>query len=167
MSSTDLLRKLACVSLVTGFALSAAWSQGAKVADPRLAKPFEDAGVEYAVTDSGALKLTMPVDGERTHIVLANSETNEFGGLEVREVWAAAAFSESAPSCELLGKLLQQNSDTILGAWRIQKAGNRTLLAFAIQLAADAEFKTLLMAMKSVGQTADAVEKELTGKDDL
>ncbi|HKQ60401.1 MAG TPA: hypothetical protein VJS92_03890 [Candidatus Polarisedimenticolaceae bacterium] len=142
------------------------WAQEAKKRDERVAKVFDAAGIKYVTNETGDFQLLSPAEGDRTQALFITSGTNTFGALEIREVWAIGYSSKEPPPADLLARLLADNATTVVGAWRLEKAGDATHLIFAVQIPAEVDWPTLGTALKTVAVTADATEKRLTGKDD-
>ena len=140
--------------------------------DARVKRVLDELGYRYEVNSSNDFKLTQPTgDGDRTQIVYVNSNTETYGSLEIREVLAPAFLSDGPLSGAVANRLLRENNDAKLGAWRIVPINSganagKYLALFCVQLAADSDAETLRLGIKSALVLADKLEKELTGKDD-
>ena len=68
---------------------------------------------------------------------------------------------------DLANRLLDRNGAVILGAWLTEPAGDELGVIFAVQVAAETDALSLRSAIHAVATTADAMENELTAKDDF
>jgi hypothetical protein len=141
-------------------------------ADKRVRNALDNLSLAYELTPTNDFKLSpLPTEGDRTQLVYVNSLTQRYGSLEIREIIAPAFVTDGPMNEDLAVRLLRENGEVKLGAWRTapitsgDKAG-KYLVLYAIQLAADSDTEALRLAIKNVALTADRLEKELTGKDD-
>jgi hypothetical protein len=141
-------------------------------ADKRVRSALDDLSLAYEMTPTNDFKLKpLATEGERTQLIYVNSITQRYGSLEIREIIAPAFVTEGPLSEQLAVRLLRENGEVKLGAWRAapisdgDKAG-RYLVMYAIQIAADSDVEALRLAIKNAALTADRMEKELTAKDD-
>jgi hypothetical protein len=137
-----------------------------KEGDERVAKLLKSVDVKYTVDDDGDFRIVNRLESGRTHLLFANSKTQHLGTLEIREVWAVAYSAAEIPADVLL-KLLRANAKVKLGAWQVVKVNDRQAAVYSAQIAADTDATGLLLALQAVSETADTMELELTGKDDL
>ena len=68
---------------------------------------------------------------------------------------------------EIANKLLRQNDQVKLGAWRVITTAGKAVAVFGAQISANTDVETLKYVLQAVAKTADDAEKELTGRDDL
>jgi hypothetical protein len=139
--------------------------------DARVRNALQELGLTYDLTPVSDFKLNpLPTEGERTQLVYVNSLTQRYGSLEIREIIAPALLHDGPLPDELALRLLRENSEVKLGAWRVAPVegdkGHKYLVLYAIQIAADSDAETLRLAIKNVSLTADRLEKEITGRDD-
>jgi hypothetical protein len=159
---------LACVLLFTEPALA---QPGAarKAGDARVRALLDQIGYKYELTTGGDFKL-IPIKTEdgRSQLVYVNSNTQQYSSLEIREVMSPAYLSTGPLSAAVANRLLRENSEVKFGAWRVElhNNGQKYLVLFAVQIAANSDAETLRLAIKSVLLVADRMEKELTGTDD-
>lgn len=133
--------------------------------DPAIAAQLKKLGYEYEVDEDGDYKLTFGLDGDRSQLAFVLSNTEEFGKLRVREVWAPAyrASGEAFPA-EVANRLLEDSQDSKLGGW--VKQGN--MAVFVVKIAANASTDELDDALDYVLRSADEMEAELTpGQDEF
>ena len=114
-------------------------------ADNRVSKALEELGLAYDFTPANDFKLKpLDTEGERTQLVYVNSITQRYGSLEIREVIAPALLVAGPLSEALAARLLRENGEVKLGAWRATpveegaKAG-QYLVLYAVQIAADSD----------------------------
>lgn len=159
---------LACVLCLSVLAQAQA-SGTRRNGDPRVRTLLNQLGSKYELTPNGDFKL-LPVQTEngRRQIIYVNSNTQEYGTLEIREVMSPAYLANGPLSATVANRLLRENNEVKFGAWRIEPLNNgqKYLALFAVQISANADAETLRLAIKSVLLVADRMEKELTGADD-
>jgi len=130
--------------------------------DKRVAKALKKAGIEYSVDADGDYEILVSV-GRRTHKVWVRSETSWFDAAEVRDIFAYAHVTpegEGLPD-DLYRSLLERHYK--IGAW-ITEAGRAASFSAAID--ARAKPHVLRSAILAVAESADDLEKELTGNED-
>jgi hypothetical protein len=137
-------------------------------ADRRVAQALRAAGYFYRVDDNGNYIVTVRfrVDN-RTQLVWIASSTREIAGAEVRQVCSPAYVSTKPLSASLARRLLKENAGTGIGYWAAAETEGMTLVLFCTQVSADADPTILDAAIQAVAATADELEKELLGSDDL
>ncbi len=175
---------LSCLLLFAQGAFAQATSPAAKKQPPdaRVKAALDTIGYKYELTEDNDYKL-IPIQTEQTgtkpdgtplwrsQLVYVNSNTEKYGGLEIREVLSPAFLSNGPLPSDIANRLLRENNSVKLGAWRLvvintgSNAG-KYLAMFAAQIAADSDSESLRLTIKSVILIADRMEKELTGKDD-
>ena len=138
-----------------------------KTGDPRVEKLLKDADLKYRVDKDGDFRLVNETKSDRRQIAFILSNTSKLRSLEIREVWSVGYRSKSPFSASVSNRLLEQNSKVKLGAWQVRKMGEDYVAVFVAQIAADTDKLSLLLSLHAVTTTADEMEEELTGKDDL
>jgi len=137
-------------------------------ADRRVAQALRAAGYSYTVDDDGDYAVTVRFrEDNRTQLVWIASSTREIAGAEVRRVWSPAYKSTKPLSASLARRLLEENLGTGIGYWAATETEGTTLVVFCTQVSADADPTILDAAIQAVAATADELEKELLGSDDL
>lgn len=163
------LRILACVIpaivAITGFAAAQVGTK--KSGDPRVEKLLKEAEVKFKVDNDGDFALANETGEGRTQLGWILSKTSTLGSLEIREVWSIGYRSKTPLSAEIANRLLEMNASVKLGAWQVRKMGNEWVAVFSAQIAAETDRTTLLIAVHAVTTTADKLEKELVGTDEL
>ncbi len=137
-------------------------------ADRRVAQALRAAGYAYTIDDDGDYAVTVRFrEDNPTQLVWISSSTTEVAGTEVRRIWSAAYKTTKALSASLARRLLAENLGTAIGYWAAAETGNTTLVVFCTQVSADADATILDAAIQAIAATADELEKELLGSDDL
>ena len=122
-------------------------------------------GVEPRMSSDGsAAYLVFATTNGRTQLVTASAATFGFPGFPQRSLSSVAVAKLPAPlDPALLLRLLSVNS---LGYWRVGSNSAGLYLYFEIDAATSAAPDYLRAALNSVAMAADALEMELTKKDD-
>lgn len=155
---------LGCLALALWCGVQSASAQDAPKHDERIQKLLDKEGIKYEIDSDGDFKLVYEVgEAGRTQLAFIRSHTETYRNLEIREIWSPAYKSdaETLPS-DIANMLLEDNAKKKLGAW--QKQGQHAV--FVTQIPADADFETVLSALKAALETADAIEEQLTGATD-
>lgn len=136
------------------------------LADARVKATLDKLELKYEIVSEGKFKLLFQLDSGRSQIVLINSKTYTYSNFEIREIWSPAMKSSSPFSAKVGNKLLESSYDQMLGAWQTYKLGDTYLATFAVKIAASTSAKDLEAAIRIVVNASDAMEKDLTGKDE-
>jgi hypothetical protein len=120
-------------------------------------------GVTYEVDKDGDFKIVYKLSGGRTQLAWVRSKVNTYGTLKVREIWSPGYKSESNDFPALIANtLLDKNHEVKLGAWEAQD----NVAMFVVKIAADAPADQLVDAIEAAVNSADQLEKEITGDKD-
>ena len=164
MVNKGLVRAAALAFLVG--AIGAVAHSAAGEPDGRVRKLLDDLKVKYSVTSLKNFEVTFDLKDRRTQTVFVNSNTEKFGRQELRQV-TSTSFRVSGPlTPETANRLLEDNDRRKLGAWRSVREGTNTYVIYAVQIPAETDSRTLEEAMEAARVTADAMEREVTGKDE-
>lgn len=118
----------------------------------------------YDIDDDGDYKLVFDTDGDRSQLVFVRSAVEKFGSHHVREIWSPGYRSSSAQFPALVAnRLLEDSNSSKMGGW--VKQGDTAM--FVVKVDADASAEQLSDAIDAAIRSADAVELELTGKDEF
>jgi hypothetical protein len=139
----------------------------APAADPRVASLLGTPGTDFTVDADGDIQLVYDVGGGRSQLVWISSETTRFGALEIRQVWSLAHRRALPLPADLASRLLEANGGVVLGAWLAQPTETEVGVIFAAQAAAASDATALRTVIHAVATTADALEKDLGGKDEF
>lgn len=144
--------------------LAVAGTSTAAEADKAVGRQLEKLGFNFEVDEDGDYRMVFDLDNDRTQLVYVRSAVEEFGSHAVREVWSPGYTSatDSLPVA-VANRLLEDAQDAKLGGWVKQQ---RTAM-FVVKVDAKASADQLNDAIDAATRTADAMELELTGKDEL
>lgn len=118
----------------------------------------------YDVDDDGDYKLVFDTEGDRSQLVFVRSAVEKFGSHHVREIWSPGYRSSSAQFPALVAnRLLEDSNSSKMGGW--VKQGDTAM--FVVKVDADASAEQLSDAIDAAIRSADAIELELTGKDEF
>lgn len=134
--------------------------------DPSIKAQLEALDYKYEIDEDGDFKLVFEIGDEgRSQIVYVLSQVENYGELEVREIWSPAYTSptEQFPAM-IANRLLEASNQAKLGGW--VKQGKNAV--FVIKIPADASKEVLDDATTAAMELADEMENELTpGQDEL
>jgi len=155
------------VSPVRPLALLLALATPALAADPDpiVRAQLESRDIKFDVDADGDFKMIFPVGKTgRTQLVFVRTATTQIGGIKLREIWSPAyrAPDDEFP-CDVANKLLLASQDYKLGGWVRQ--GPHAV--FVVKLAAESPVDELFTALRAAIESADAMERQLTGRDDF
>ncbi|NIJ69901.1 hypothetical protein [Xanthomonas sp. 60] len=144
--------------------LAVAGTSTAAEADKAVGRQLEKLGFNFEVDEDGDYRMVFDLDNDRTQLVYVRSAVEEFGSHAVREVWSPGYTSATdALPVAVANRLLEDAQDAKLGGWVKQQ---RTAM-FVVKVDAKASADQLNDAIDAATRTADAMELELTGKDEL
>ncbi|MCU0795220.1 MAG: YbjN domain-containing protein [Akkermansiaceae bacterium] len=135
--------------------------------DPVVKAALDQLGYKYDIKENGDFHLTFTVEDDRTQLMVIRSLTQDYQGYKVRQVYSMAYKAPEKTGkipTPILKSLLMENSTSKMGAWEIDTEG--TAAYYTVRLAADAKPEAIDAAINAVINSADAMEKKLTGKDD-
>ena len=138
--------------------------------DARVKTLLDETDLKYEIDKDGDFKLLFEYDDGRSHIVFVNSGTESYQGMEIREVWAVGYVPpEDGDKVEskICENLIRANATSKIGAWQVQKMGDKEVAVFRAMIPAASDQQTLTDTLKLVGISADEKESELLKSDDL
>lgn len=135
--------------------------------DSRIKRQLDDLGLKYSITDRGDFKLLFDMGNRRTQMVVVNSNTYQYGGMEIRELLSIAAVTDtkSAFNQYNLFTLLEKNDTYKLGAWQIDGGTSPYVLEFALRISANSAQSVLTDLVHLAATVADEMEEILTEED--
>jgi len=132
--------------------------------DKAVGRQLEKLGFNFEVDEDGDYRMVFDLDDDRTQLVYVRSAVEEFGSHAVREVWSPGYNSATdALPAAVANRLLEDSQDAKLGGWVKQER----VAMFVVKVDAKASADQLNDAIDAATRTADAMELELTNKDDL
>ena len=134
--------------------------------DLRVKAILDDIGYKYDITDNGDFKIVIALDSDRTQAVYVKSATEFYDEMEVREIWSFGYSCTGPLPADVANKLLQNSFDQKIGAWQVASNDSVSIAIFAIKMSANADETSVKSAIIAAVRNADAVEMDLTGKDD-
>lgn len=166
------MKKFTSITLASLFFLSSATAfaqigEDAVDYDERVEAALQDADYAWEIDSDGDFRAVLEFTDGRSQVLFVNSKTNRLGHMEVRDVWAVAATSKVGFSTEVMKRLLEASSSVKLGGWEITSMGDQELAVFRAKVAANSSSSALKTIVMAVATTADEMEKELLGTDEL
>ena len=139
---------------------------GAKQGDSRVQALLNELEMEYDIDSDGDFRVGFRLEDGRTQLAFIRSETTQFGEFDIREIFSVAHISDGPLDADLANALLIYNAHIKLGSWRVQRQDDdKRVVAFAVQIAANTDAKSLYTAISLVINTADDVERKLNEED--
>lgn len=152
------------IALTAAGGAMAATSANADKADKAIARQLEKLEYTYEVDQDGDYQMVFDVEGDRTQIVYVRSAVEDFGSHKIREIWSPGYVSKTKQfPVTVANRLLEDSQDSKLGGWVKQ---DMTAM-FVVKVDSDASADKLSDAIDMAIRSADAMELELTKKDDL
>lgn len=154
--------------IVAAAALAAVLASSAEVAvagqpDRAVGRLLDGLEYKYETDEDGDYRLVFDVAEDRTQLVFVRSSVETFGSHHIREIWSPAYKSPGPQFPALVGnRLLEDSHSSKLGGW--VKQGDMAM--FVVKTDADAPAQVLGDAIDAAVRSADAMELELTGKDE-
>ncbi len=122
-------------------------------------------GLKFKQNASGPFSVEITNSEKTAQEVFISEGTEYFGNMEARRIWSLAKILPAAPSQDLIFKLLNQNSQTKLGAWTIEQNGSgQYLIIFVAKIEVSAPPESLKDAMNYVSRVARHLQSELNNK---
>ena len=139
---------------------------GAKQGDNRVQALLEELDLKYDIDGDGDFRVAFELENGRTQLAFIRSETTQFGKFDIREIFSVAYISEGPLDAQLANALLIYNAHIKLGSWRVERQQDDScIVAFAVQIAANTDAKSLYTALRLVIDTADDIEGKLDEED--
>ena len=150
----------ACIAAALLFAAPLSAAEHDSVVKAQLEKK----GTPFTIDDDGDFQITVNVGGGRTQLVWVRSVVEATNHQRVREIWSPGYQGklDSFPA-SVANELLEDSHERKLGGWVKQER----VAMFVIKIPADANADVLDESIDLAATTADEVELELTGGDDL
>lgn len=136
--------------------------------DPRVAKALDELDIGYEIDGDGDFRFGFELEDGRSQVGFIKSDTEEFVGMEMREVFSVGLRSFGPFDARTANFLLEFNQTLKIGAWSvIRDAEDNHLAVFSTKIAADLDGKLLQGVIYAVLATADEIEERLSGRDDF
>lgn len=154
--------KKTIIAALLGGTLAA--SAMAATPDPAVGRLLDGLEYNHEIDDDGDYKMVFDMEDERSQLVFVRSQVEEYGSHRVREVWSPAYRSPDPQLPEqVANRLLEDSNNAKLGGWVKQQ----DMAMFVVKLDADASAEMLSDAIEAAIRSADAMELELTSKDEF
>ena len=138
-----------------------------KQRDFRVQSSLADLGIPYDINGAGDYEIRFSMISGRQQTGCIRSETFQFEGIELREVYSAALRSFGPFDARTIDILLQENIRLKLGLWSVAKDDDDNHIAiFKVRVPASARGQQLLAVIGAVLRVADEMESRLSGRDD-
>ncbi|MDZ7960972.1 MAG: hypothetical protein RMY34_24345 [Aulosira sp. DedQUE10] len=135
--------------------------------DARIKDILDKLGAKYELLPDGDFKLLIPTENKRNQVVFIESKTEKLGNLEIRYISSPGYLTKGAFSAEIANKLLENSGLNKIAAWQVLTKEQTHIAVFTAKISATSEADTVKNTLLAVGYGADAIEKELTGKDEF
>jgi len=158
------MKKIAIAVAMAGLMAGMTGTAGAGEPDPGIKAQLDSLEYAYEVDEDGDYRMVFDMEDERTQLVFVRSTVETYGNHRVREIWSPG-YKSSSPQFPALiaNRLLEDSNDSKLGSW--VKQGDAAM--FVVKIDADAGAEMLSDAIDAAIRSADAIELELTSKDDF
>ncbi|WMJ69150.1 hypothetical protein [Stenotrophomonas sp. 24(2023)] len=134
------------------------------VADKAVGRHLDTLGYTYDIDEDGDYRLVFDMEGDRSQMVYVRSAVEDFGSHTIREVWSPAYQASTRQfTAQVANRLLEDSQDAKMGGWVKQDK----VAMFVVKIDANASAEQLSDAIDAAIRTADAMELELTKKDDF
>lgn len=158
------MKNIALAAVLLGLLGAATGAVAAPAPDRALGRLLDSLKYTYEVDDDGDYKLVFDTEGERSQLVFVRSAVEKFGSHHIREIWSPGYRSPAAQfPATVANRLLEDSNASKLGGW--VKQGD--LAMFVVKIDADASAEQLSDAIDAATRSADAIELELTKKDEF
>ena len=137
--------------------------------DPRIISALDDLDYPYEVNPkTGDFHVRYNFDDERAQMVSISSSTNEFMGIELRDIYSTSILSEGIFDARTANFLLRENSGMKFGSWGIEVGSeNKHYAVFGMTVSAALPHRALAEIMDTVARIADETENRLSGLDEF
>jgi hypothetical protein len=126
---------------------------------------LEARGIKYELDGDGDFKVTYSYSKEnRSQLVFVSGATHQVGGFTVREIFSPAArIQKDGINGAKALELLMESRSNKFGSWEI----GGDVLYFVVKLPDNLSAAELESIMDITAETADDMELEISGRDDL
>ena len=131
--------------------------------DPAIGRLLDSLEYKYEVDEDGDYRLVFDMEDDRTQLVFVRSSVENYGSHKIREVWSPG-YKSPGPQFPALvaNRLLEDSQESKLGSWVKQS----DIAMFVVKIDANAKADVLSDAIDAAIKSADAMELELTAKDE-
>jgi hypothetical protein len=138
--------------------LSSPW----KLAPLPTSDVLTSAGLTFAQHATGSFEVELDGSGTEKQKLFVSKEIEYYERADVRKIWTLAKSSQEAPTQEIMLKLLEQNAQTKIGGWMVEKSSdNNYLILYCVKLDATATPDALKSTLNYVAKLTSSMKKEL------
>jgi hypothetical protein len=130
--------------------------------DDRVRRELDQKRIRYTVTAKGDFKLTYSAASDRTQLLIINSITKKYRGVELRKIWSVSYKSRAPFSNRVNNYLLTASRRNKMGGWYTATEGNHHWAIFSIKVRADLPAHKLESAIRMVALAADDAQQHLS-----
>lgn len=144
-------------------------TEEAPTPDPRILAALEDLEYPYEIDSRTAyFHVRYIFEDERTQMVTICSATEEFMGIELRDISSPSLVSDGIFDARTSNFLLRENAELQFGNWRIEVGPeNKHYAIFCMRVSAALPHRALAEIMDTVAKIADHAEERLSGLDEF
>jgi len=135
--------------------------------DPRIATALQELGICYDSDSEGNFYMLVEFDDNRFQQVCIRSRTQEFLGVEMREIFSVALVSPGILDARTSNFLLRENLQKNLGAWAILHGSESQTAIYTAKVSSSLPSRMLSEILAYLAETADGVEQRLSGLDEF
>jgi hypothetical protein len=137
--------------------------------DPRVAAILDELGHSYEILpDSGTFKTGYLFEDGRSQDVFIRSITEEFLGVELREITSPALVSSGIFDARTANFLLRENTNMKFGGWCIEVGeDNGHFAVFSVKVGAALPARPFAEILEMVAKVAESTEARLSGLDEF
>ena len=139
---------------------------GSRRVDGRMRDLLSNLRIKYKIDSDGDFKVIFRLSGGRTQLAIINSKTQRYGPFEIREVCSPALSSFTLFSRGVANVLLRHNARTKVGDWQTMRLKRKYYAVFCVKIDAMMDGRSFRTYLNAVLNTADRVERKLTGSRD-
>jgi hypothetical protein len=148
-------------SIVLSILILAAAALYAQTPDSRVGNALDGAKVIYDINENGNYVVNYEIEGnpDRSHSVYVVSATDEYEGIEIRELWGMGAVLEDYPDYDMLASLLEYNAGIKIGSWGMEYGEGEIYLFYMVKVPAAMSGKDLANLIYSWRKYATSLRK--------
>ncbi len=131
-----------------------------KPAPVPVSEVLEKAELTFKTHETGHLEVSFEQKDKSSQAVFISNDIEYFERADVRRVWSLAATLKEAPGLDIMTSLLQQNAQTKIGGWTVEKtAQGEFLVIYCAKLDATTAPAAVRSTMEYVAQLTSLSKK--------
>jgi serine protease Do len=133
-----------------------------KPAPVPVSEVLEKAELTFESHETGHLEVSFEQKDKSSQSVFISKDTEYYERADIRRVWSLAATLKKSPSVEVMTSLLQQNAQTKIGGWTVEKtAQGEFLVIYCAKLDATSAPQAVKSTMEYVAQLTSLSKKSI------